>query len=323
MVAYLARACGFSFEEAAAAAELLSGNKSPTKPKSSSSALPRESPLETQIGWLVSSAPSLLGGKNGDVGFSGRTLAQLMLLDPGVLTGADAARKVGFWCALFRAEADLLRALESNTRLPGSSPKETTLRKMILLLECGVPNRELRAILRKDSEDVARSVDSLEALIKRVEELGLARGRRAAYGFAIRALAALSQSKLEAKLGEHRAPRAVANAFGFSNGSPRKKNARKAKGMPPSGEDGIEEASSAAAPSLPLALSLEKKVMPPYYILQMLKSNKDYPGENQASYLLRMCKKARFWTNSYADVNREFQSFMKLISLLVRGRIAA
>lgn len=270
MVGYLVSSCGLSPDEAMRASKRLPSVRSPSNPDAVLSFLKLKGFDEEQIKKIVCSRPQLLCA---DVE---RTLEpKFRVLEEIGCRGAS-----------------LFDVIKQNNRFLCCSQDKVILPNISLLMkDCGISGARILKILKRSSWVVSRSTSSLQELIDRVEELGFNRDSRM-FEYALCVLSKYKRSTVASKLERFarfgwtveeilRAIRLAPVLLTLSD------NKLKKSMEFLMGAAGLEPACIASYPVM-LMFSLEKRVMPRYRVMELLKSKGLPEGKFDYASALRL-----------------------------------
>ncbi|XP_020244181.1 uncharacterized protein LOC109822395 [Asparagus officinalis] len=261
---------------------------------------------ETHIRKLISNYPSIL---NADVdktlnpnlqtlremGFGEDELPLLLTSNPPVLVNPLAIPRLDFWQSLIGtvSRKELAFIFSRNRGLISQVIDSSIAPKIILLKSHGIPETEIIRIIKRGQGLISRSLGSIEALLRRVQELGFD-VKTPMFGQALSALSGVRMDNVEEKMeffkgfgwSEEEFLSAVTKApylLRIAKDNVVEKMEFLVK------EAGCEQSCIASNPLL-LMFSLEKRLKPRNLVLQILKSN-EIVQIRTLSYIMSLSEK--------------------------------
>ncbi|XP_074570749.1 transcription termination factor MTERF8, chloroplastic-like [Curcuma longa] len=223
-----------------------------------------------------------------DLGFSESDAVHVVMLHPIFLSyniQNTLLPRLKFWESLFGSREILLENLLSYNRFMTRNI-ENVLRPNINFLrdECGIPEERISLVLRTRPTLIVHSRDALRALVDRTEGLGIPRKSKM-FLWVLNVLHVISREKFEAQV-------KLMHSFGWSNSdfsAAIKKRPtflilsiellqRKMEFLV--NDVGISPSDIACRP-VPLVLSLEKRLIPRFRVMQILKSEGLWKSTNK------------------------------------------
>ncbi|XP_008804493.2 transcription termination factor MTERF15, mitochondrial-like [Phoenix dactylifera] len=212
LVEYLVSSCRFPPDQAAEVSKPISHLKSNEKPKSVVDFLRSHGFEDAHLRKLVSLNPrclcydvkKTLAPKMRaflDMGFSPSDLPHLILSNPNVLNlSVDRILpKIELWKNLLGSTDLLMKFFKKNQWLLGYSVEKTILPNISLLRDCGITDERLAMIVRKRPTFITQRMESLRALVDRVEELKIPRSS-GLFMWALQILRMVSRDRFQAKM---------------------------------------------------------------------------------------------------------------------------
>ncbi|KAM0936867.1 putative transcription regulator mTERF family [Dioscorea sansibarensis] len=299
VVDYLLSRLGFSSEKAALASKRLNHLKSLEKAETVFYFLKSYGFDESQIKKLVSLYPQTLccdvernlkpkfEGLQG-LGFSGPELAHLVLSNYMVLWcnfERNLRPKIEFWQEILGSFELMSKSLRGKQCILSFSLEQRVLPNLAFLREFGVSDERITLIVQRHPRFLAQKPEELKELSEKVEGMGICRNSRM-FVWALNTLRMVSKTKFDGKL-------EVLKSLGWSEAdflSAFQKNPifltvsetmLKKKIDFLVNEAGCKPSELAQSPIL-LMFSLEKRLIPRYHVMQVLKSK----GLNNGKYSL-------------------------------------
>ncbi|KAJ0975124.1 hypothetical protein J5N97_017089 [Dioscorea zingiberensis] len=286
---YLLSTLGFSPEKATWASEQLNHLKSLENPESVLNCLKSYGFEDTQIKKLVSWYPRWLcfdvettlkpkfEGLQG-LGFSGPELIQLILTNPVILRSSfdrSVRPKIEFWREILGSFELMSKSLRTKQCLLDFSLNQRMLPNLAFLREFGIPDERISLIVQRHPRFISQKPEGMKELAERVEGMGIPRGSKM-FVWALNTLRMVTKDKLDGKLG-------VMKSLGWSEAdflsafqkSPIfltvSETMLKKKVDFLVNEAGCKPSELAQKPIL-LMFSLDKRLIPRYHVMQVLKS---------------------------------------------------
>ncbi|XP_008809526.2 transcription termination factor MTERF6, chloroplastic/mitochondrial-like [Phoenix dactylifera] len=306
---YLERSCGFFPDKAAeAACKHLRRIKSPEQPDSVLDFFKSQGFDDADIKKLVSLNPRWLGldveetlapkfRAFRDLGFSHSDIIHLVLSNPSVLNlrfQQNILPKVELWRNLLGSNELLMKWLKKKQWLFSYSIERTILPNLSLLRAWGISDKRISMVAKLQPPIVCQKPESLQALADRVEGMGVPR-HSGMFLWALVTLQRVSRTTFEAKMklmkslgwsdSEFLAACQKAPAF-LSNSE---KAIQKKMGFLVK-EAGCEPSYVARRPEL-LMMSLEKRLVPRYHVMEMMKSKGLHGGAFQLATIMQLSEK--------------------------------
>ncbi|KAH7683955.1 mTERF domain-containing protein mitochondrial protein [Dioscorea alata] len=278
---------GFSSEEALKASKTLNESPLPQQPELILGFLKRSGFDDTQIKNLVSRHPKwlLLDEETlqpkfkalQDLGFSGADLAGFIIANPfGIFRDFEhnLLPKIVFWIGLLGSFEALIKLLKNNRRFLKRSLEKTIIPNIMMLRECGIPDIRIRSVVKHRPSFILQKPDRFKALAVRVEKMGVPQSS-GMFFWALSSLQSTSVTRFNARL-------KLMKSLGWSKEDFNTAFCKNPLFLTPSlkvmkekmeflvNEVGCEPSYVANHPVL-LSLSLEKRLIPRHWVLQMLK----------------------------------------------------
>ncbi|XP_072979457.1 uncharacterized protein [Typha angustifolia] len=212
MAEYLVSSCGFSPSEAAKASQSLSHLKTPEKPNCVVEYLESRGFDKTQLKKLLSSKPKLLCSNVEttfvpkfqaleELGFSRLDLNLVLVSNPQVFhlsLARTVVPRIQFWLGLIGTNR-LAKILRDNTWFLSCSIERTVAPNLALLRDCGISDKSITLLSRRNPSFILRKPEKLRALVERVKGLGIPLNARV-FPQAMWTLNFVSTSRFKAKL---------------------------------------------------------------------------------------------------------------------------
>ncbi|RWW65186.1 hypothetical protein BHE74_00027528 [Ensete ventricosum] len=306
MVKYLVNSCGFSPSEAAKFSKPLAHLRSTEKPDAVLNFMRSQGFDGAGIRKVISLRPiylccnveKTLAPKFQflrDLGLSESDIVDAILKNHGIL-GLDVHRsfvpQLEMWGSLLGSKELVLKHLTRTGRFFGSSIEKTLHRNLKFLTdECGIPEERVSRVLRSHPQLITQKPESLRALVARADELGMPRLSRT-FVRKLNVLRMVSKESFEAKVelmrsfgwSESEFSCAVRNApsfLGLSIDKLRKKMEFfvNVVGYTPS---------FIASRSQLLQYSMQKRGIPRFRIMEMLKLKGLWRGQVKFTYIIKL-----------------------------------
>ncbi|XP_042422792.1 transcription termination factor MTERF4, chloroplastic-like isoform X1 [Zingiber officinale] len=290
MVEYLVNTCGFSADDASKVSKSLPRNKSTENPDVVLGFLRYQGFDGANLRKVISLRPRLLGchvEKNlapkfqifRDMGLSESDVIDVVLLHPAIIDlnfQNTLLPRLKVWESLFGSKEILLNNLRRHGWFMTTNIENVVRPNMNFLQdECGIPLEQLSFVLRRHPCFIVQNPESLRALVDRAEGIGIPRGS-GMFLWILDVLHGVSREKFEAQV-------KLMNSFDFSNSDfvaaikkypwflwlSTETLQRKMEFLVK--DVGITPSNIAKQPVF-LALSLEKRVIPRFHVLEILKS---------------------------------------------------
>lgn len=186
---YFVTSCGFSEHKAALASKYFANRRFPSNPDSVRHFFKHHGFTDTHIRSIIANFPGILSADavkilepnlqaiRKTVNFTYPELQMLVVANPQVLTYPRALSRVEFWKTFLNN--DRKRFLSVLTRNPGLITQDIDTGiapKIALLKNYGLSSLDIGMLLGTRSKFIRRSTASMEDSLKRVQELGFARG---------------------------------------------------------------------------------------------------------------------------------------------------
>ncbi|KAI0507026.1 hypothetical protein KFK09_013144 [Dendrobium nobile] len=286
MVDYLIGTIGLSSEAAIKSSKSLSHIKSPSKPDAVLHFLKESGFNDACIRYMVSKNSRILTAKVETTlkpkmialkkfGFSESEILQLVSKNPVFLIHGGIQSKIKFWRGFLGSKENLLHALLRGKRLICSNLDTNIIPKISFLRDCGFLDNQIASMINNNPNFIVMSLDSIKRLKNRAEELGFSYGSGAFCSVMV-SLCQISRATMESKL-------KLLGSFGWSEAEV-SSVIRKAPLLLETSEKkmkkmmdflvkraGCEPSFVMKHPRL-LMFSLERRMVPRQYVLQLLKS---------------------------------------------------
>ncbi|XP_015641475.2 transcription termination factor MTERF4, chloroplastic [Oryza sativa Japonica Group] len=284
---YLVAACGLTRAQAARASERISHLRSPSKPDAVLAFLAGLGIPRPDIATAVAADPRLLCAgvegnlakrvaELGDLGIPRSQIARLVPLAKIPFRSSSLATNLAFWLPVFGSLDSILRALRKNSSLLSANLDKVVKPNLAFLKQCGIDARDVASNPNLYSSRLFTSNPmKLRDAVARVEELGMVRGSRVFHRGLV-AVAFLSKeavatkTRLLVELGFSQDDVSVIFRKMPSFLTASEKRIRRAVGFL-KGDVGLEERYIARRPVL-LLYSLERRLLPRYYLLKVLRT---------------------------------------------------
>ncbi|XP_039114583.1 transcription termination factor MTERF15, mitochondrial-like [Dioscorea cayenensis subsp. rotundata] len=293
---YLLSTLGFSPEKATSASEQLNHLKSLENPESVLSFLKSYGFEDSEIkklifwypNWLCFDVETTLKPKfEGlqSLGFSGPELTQLIFSNPVILRCSfegNVRPKIEFWRGIFGSFELMSKSLRAKHCLLNFSLEQRVLPNLEFLREFGISDERITLIVQRHPRFLTQKLVKLKELAERVEGMGIRRDSRL-FVWALNTLLKISKEKFDGKL-------EVLKSLGWSEAdflSAFQKNPifltvsetmLKKKIDFLVNEAGFKPSELVQSPIL-LMFSLEKRLIPRYHVMQVLKSKRLNKGK--------------------------------------------
>ncbi|KAF0903553.1 hypothetical protein E2562_027979 [Oryza meyeriana var. granulata] len=284
---YLVATCGLTRAQAAKASKKLSGLRSPSKPDAVLAFLSGLGLSRSDIAATVAADPRLLCAdvennlakrvdELGGLGLSRSQIARLIPLARTYFRSSSIVTKLGLWLPVFGSFDKILKALRTNTNLVSTGVEKVGKPNLAFLKQCGIEACDIASSSSiYSSRLLTVNPKYLRDVVARVEELGLDRSSRL-FTRGLIAVAFISKETAARKI-------RLLEELGFSHDdflliirkSPHllelsEKKIRRAVEFL-KGDVGLEERYIAQRPAL-FKYSLERRLLPRYYLLKVLKA---------------------------------------------------
>lgn len=227
-------------------------------------------------------------------GFSDSDLVHLIISNPNLLNPSFHLSKIELWIDLLGSVELLMKYVRSNQWILSYSIDKTVLPNLALLRGCGISEERISMAVRKHPRLLLHKPNALEQLIEQVEGMGVPR-QSGMFLWALWTIRRVSKVRLKAKMellisfgwSEEEFAAAFRKAPGFlsvSEGKLREKMDFLVN------EAGCEPSYVALHPLL-LSYSLEKRLIPRYRAVEMLKSRHLSNGKYQLFSLMTISQK--------------------------------
>ncbi|XP_042431610.1 transcription termination factor MTERF8, chloroplastic-like [Zingiber officinale] len=290
MVEYLVNKMGFSADDASKVSKLLPRIKSTEKPDSVLRFFRSQGLDGATLRRIIVWKPGLLSWDVetnlapkfkllGEMGLSESDIVDIVRRHP-IVIGFNIQKtllpRLKIWESLFGSREILLKNLRSSRWFFGSNIENVVRPNMNFLRdECGIPEERISFVLKRIPSFITQKPDSIRALVDRVEGIGIPRGSRMFFSILV-VLHRVSREKFEAHV-------KIMNSFGWSNSdffAAMKKHPkfvwfstemlqRKMEFLVK--DVGIAPSDITKWPMF-LTLSLEKRLIPRFHVMEMLKS---------------------------------------------------
>lgn len=213
-----------------------------------------------------------------DLGFFGPDLAEFIIANPfGIFRDFEhnLLPKIEFWIGLLGSFEALIRLLKNNRWFLKRSLEKTIIPNVMMLRECGIPDIRIRSVVKYRPSFILQKPDRFKTLADRVEKMGVPR-TSGMFLWALSSLQTTSVTRFNARL-------KLMKSLGWSTEDFDTAFCKNPLFLTPSlkvmkekmeflvNEVGCEPSYVASHPVL-LSLSLEKRLIPRQWVLQMLKS---------------------------------------------------
>lgn len=210
MVDYLVGSCGLSAAEALRVSLNLAHLKSPEKPDAVVRLLREEGLEVADIRCVVLKVPRvLLAGAEKTLrpkigalhcaGFSGQEVAQILSANPNIVFFRDVPRRVAFWKKALGTNQNLLKTLKRDPRLLCYSLENRVGPGLCLLRDLGIPQDRLAALIVRRPRLVSGKPERIRSLFEWVRSLGISPDSRR-FVEALASLDNLSRATFDAKV---------------------------------------------------------------------------------------------------------------------------
>ncbi|XP_074571196.1 uncharacterized protein LOC141827774 [Curcuma longa] len=300
MVEYLVNTCGFSADDASKVSKSLPRFRSTEMPEAVLGFFRSQGLDDANVRKLITWKPQLLGWDVEtnlapkfkflrDMGLSESDIIGIVRLHP-IVIGFSRENallsRFKVWESLFGSREILLKNLRR--RWFFSSNIETVVRPNMNFLrdECGIPEEQISLVLKTRPSFIVQKPDSLRALVDRVEGIGIPRGS-GMFIWILSVLHGVSREKFEAQV-------KLMNSFGWSYSdfiAAMKKHPRflwlsteiLQRKMEFLVKDvGITPSDISKRPVF-LAFSLEKRLIPRFHVMEILKSEGLWTSQKKLS----------------------------------------
>ncbi|KAG6488173.1 transcription termination factor MTERF8, chloroplastic-like [Zingiber officinale] len=299
MVEYLVNTCGFSADDASKVSKSLPCFQSTEKPDAVLGFFRSHGLDGANLRKIISWRPGFLCGdvENSlapkfkilrDMGLSESDVANAVLRHPFILY-LDAQNallpRLKVWESLFGSKEILLRNLRGSNRFMSTSIEKVVRPNLNFLRdECGIPEDRVSRVIKRRPGFIVQNPESLRALVDRAEELGVPRGS-GMFLWILDVLQGVSTEKFEAQL-------KLMNNFGWSNSdfiTAIKKHPRFLLLSIESLQKKMEflvnvvgiSPSDVAHRPVPLVLCLEKRLIPRFRVMEILKAEGLWKSTNK------------------------------------------
>ncbi|XP_074561618.1 transcription termination factor MTERF15, mitochondrial-like [Curcuma longa] len=304
VVEYLVDSCGLSAAEASKASLSLSGLKSSEKPDYSLNFLKSQGFTDSHIKRIINICPGIVCTKVEpkfrsllDAGFSQSDLVEIITSYPYILNFnmRSVVPKLEFWDRLFGSRELLVKCLKQNWFFSFSVEKRILPNLKFFMDVCGISEEKASQVMRNRPEFLGQKPDSLQILVRRADELGVPR-QSPMYPRLLIALYGVTKENFEAKhklftsLGWSEsdfftAVRKTPTLLTISQPHIRRKIEFFVK------EVGCSPSFITQHPGI-LLFSLDKRVIPRFQVLELLKSENLWTAKGSLlSYLIPSDKK--------------------------------
>ncbi|CAL9083588.1 unnamed protein product [Musa textilis] len=188
MAEYLVSSCGFDPDQAAKASKLLGRIESRQQPDSVLGLFKSYGFDNTQVKKVISAKPQrlLLDVEKTlapkfralqDLGFSCSDITHIVRSNSGVIShkSGTIVSKIQLWQGLLGSNDFLVKLCKRNRWFLGYSIEKRIQPNIEILRDCGVTDRKLTIILRHHPRLIIQKAEALKALIRYIENLGVAR----------------------------------------------------------------------------------------------------------------------------------------------------
>ncbi|WOL08656.1 transcription termination factor MTERF15, mitochondrial-like isoform X1 [Canna indica] len=225
-----------------------------------------------------------------DIGFSRSDLVDIIVAQPGILFlnfNRSVLPRLKTWESIFGSRELLIKHIKSKTRFFSCNIEKVVSRNLKFLAdECGIPEERACLAIRMNPSFIVQKLDSLRTLVVRAEEIGKPRTSRM-FLWTLYALRMVSKERYDAKV-------KFMKIFGWSE-SDFASAFVKAPNIVCSSQEALQRKMDflikevgctpsyiAHHPHI-LLLSLEKRIIPRFRVLEMLKSKGLWTSKYQPS----------------------------------------
>ncbi|CAL5043690.1 unnamed protein product [Urochloa decumbens] len=301
---YLVSTCHLTPAQALKASKVLSHLKSPSRPDAVLAFLSGLGLSDADIAAAVAYDPKLLCSEVErtlaprlaelqDLGLSPSQIARLVLVDPARFRRPTVVSKLQYYVPLFGSFDNLLEAVRSNGYLLSSDLERVVKPNVAYLMECGLDACDIAKLSVPVPRLITTNPERVRAMVERAEAVGVPRCT-GMFRHALLAVAFLSEEKIAAKV-EFLKKTFLGMATGNSPSGIASPSPSPFDDFPPTGiplpivlkhskdrlrrmseflitQVGLEPEYIAHRPAL-LTYSLERRLMPRYYVVKFLKEN--------------------------------------------------
>ncbi|XP_074562138.1 transcription termination factor MTERF8, chloroplastic-like [Curcuma longa] len=303
LVEYLVDTCGFSADDASKISKSLPRFRSTEKPDAVLGFFRSRGLDGANLKKLISWKPGLLGWDVEtslapkfkflrDMGFSESDAVNVVMLHPIILSlnvQNTLLPRLKVWESLFGSREILLKNLRRCNRFMSNSIENVVRPNLNFLRdECGIPEERVSLVVKRHPSFIVQNPDALRALVDRTDRLGVPRGSGMLL-WILSVLHEVSREKFEAQV-------KLMNNFGWSNSDfiTAIKKFPNFLGLSTDlsiellqrkmeflvNDVGISPSDIACRP-VPLVLSLEKRLIPRFRVMEILKSEGLWKSTNK------------------------------------------
>ncbi|CAO1947575.1 unnamed protein product [Urochloa humidicola] len=285
---YLVYTCHLTPAQALKASKDLSHLKSPSRPDAVLAFLSGLGLSDADIAAAVAYDPKLLCSEVErtlaprlaelqDLGLSPSQIARLVLVDPARFRRPTVVSKLQYYVPLFGSFDNLLQAVRSNAYLLSSDLERVVKPNVAYLMECGLDACDIAKLSVPVPRLITTNPERVRAMVERAEAVGVPRGT-GMFRHALLAVAFLSEEKIAAKV------EFLKKTFQWSDAEVGVAVSKLPLMLKHSKDRlhrmseflitqvGLEPEYIAHRPAL-LTYSLERRLMPRYYVVKFLKEN--------------------------------------------------
>ncbi|KAG6488177.1 transcription termination factor MTERF8, chloroplastic-like [Zingiber officinale] len=302
---YLVDTCGFSADDASKVSKSFRRFRSTEKPDAVLGFFRSQGLDGANLRKIISWKPRLLGWDVEtnlapkfnflrDMGFSVSDAVKVVMRHPGILSlnvQNTLLPRLKVWESLFGSREILLKNLRRRSRFICNNDNLVRPNLNFLRDECGIPEEQVFLVIKRDPSFMVQNLDAIRALVNRADEIGIPRESRM-FLWIVFALRRVSREKFEARV-------KIMNSFGWSNSdyvAVVKKHPTliwvSTEALQRKMEFLIKDVGMApldiAKHSTFLDLSLEKRLIPRFHVMEILKSEGLWTSQMKVSTLFSL-----------------------------------
>lgn len=316
MVGYLVDSCGLTMADAVKASRHLKHLKSPQRPDAVLRLLREEGLCEPHIRRLVVSSPRVLVADAAKTlepkiralraaGFSRSELAQLISANPNALRLRDAVRKIQFWRTMLGTQQKFLK-LAKNVHLLSCKIDGEDTPILSFLRGVGMSSADIAKIVQRRPRLVSSRLKRIMLIVEQVKSLGVSPGS-AMFLEALSTVSNLSEATLESKS-------RLLRSYGWSEAELlrafqqfpiilRLSEEKLRRAMDFLLKEAGYQPSYVARRAVLLGYSIDRRLIPRFYVLQFLK-NRGLPGGDNDLLTAMMISEKKFMAKYLALVQQ-------------------
>ncbi|XP_020575588.1 transcription termination factor MTERF15, mitochondrial-like [Phalaenopsis equestris] len=332
---YLISSIGFSPEKAIEASKQIRHINSPSKPDAVLKFFKSIGLDEAGIRNAVSRKPILLCTQVEktlkpkvrvlqQVGFSQPEIAKLISENPFFLHRKNVQLKIEFLADLFSSKADLYRAIIKNTHLLCSNLDNRIMPNVSYLRACGLSSDQIGYLMKCNHRFITRRLDSIKSVVQRAIELGFSPESKM-FRFALHSTCRMSRASVDAKI-------KVMRTFGLSEAEISSAILKAPQLLFLSVENikskadffmkrpDCELSYVISHPKL-LCYSFEKRLVPRYHVLELLKL-KGLPKRKCGLFYCMMISDKKFVEKFILPYEKELPDLSKIFLSACAGNVS-